>query len=177
MEGLVAGSRGDLNLAAALYEESLALFRDVRNPHGMVMCLNNLGFIFLAQANYERASSTFEEGLYLAQELDHKVIVQHSLLGLGFVATSSDRPARAARLWRAAEGFNEAYSMHLTPLARSLTNYDGYLSAARSALGEAEFEDAWMEGKTMTLRRPSNTPSPTKSQISPRLLASEGMQA
>lgn len=95
------------------------------------------------------ASSTFEEGLYLAQELNHKVIVQYSLLGLGSVATFRDLPARAARLWGATEGFYEAYSMHLTPLAR--TNYDGCLSAARSVLGEAEFEESWMEGKAMTV--------------------------
>ena len=150
-EGLVAGSRGDLDRAAELHEEGLMLFRKVRNPHGMVMCLNNLGFIFLAQADYERASANFKEGLYLAQELDHKVIVQYSLLGMGSVATSMGSPALAARLWGAAESFYEAYNMRLTPLARSRTNYDGYLAAARRALGEAAFEEAWAEGKSVTL--------------------------
>jgi non-specific serine/threonine protein kinase len=41
--------------------------------------------------------------------------------------------------------------MHLTPLARSRTNYDGYLTAVRNALDEAAFEEAWGEGKTMTV--------------------------
>jgi non-specific serine/threonine protein kinase len=45
---------------------------------------------------------------------------------------------------------HEVYGIHLTPLARSRTNYEGYLAAARSRLDEAAFEAAWAEGKAMT---------------------------
>jgi ATP/maltotriose-dependent transcriptional regulator MalT len=114
-----------------------------------VMCLCNLGLIALAQTHYERASTALREGLYLARELDQKVIIQYSLYGLAAVATAQGEPARAARLWGAAEAMSEAYGVHLTPVTRSRTNYEGYLAAARSQLDEDTFRKAWAEGKAM----------------------------
>jgi DNA-binding NarL/FixJ family response regulator len=45
----------------------------------------------------------------------------------------------------------EAYGVHLTPIIRSQTNYEGRLSTARSHLGEEAFAMAWAEGKAMSL--------------------------
>jgi predicted ATPase/DNA-binding SARP family transcriptional activator/DNA-binding CsgD family transcriptional regulator len=155
LEGLVAGSRGDLERAATLHEESLELFREIRDVQGILLCLSHLGFITLLEADYERAGSVLREALRLAWETDYKVIIQGSIYVLAGVATCLEQPARAARLWGAVEGIQETYGVHLTPLARSIIDYEGLLTTARSQLiGEEEaFAAAWAEGKAMSLER------------------------
>jgi len=44
----------------------------------------------------------------------------------------------------------EAFGIKITPLARSTTNYGGYVATARSQLDEASFAEAWSEGHAMT---------------------------
>jgi DNA-binding NarL/FixJ family response regulator len=43
-----------------------------------------------------------------------------------------------------------AFGIEISPLARSGTNYEAHLSAARSRLGEEAWEAAWSEGRAMT---------------------------
>jgi DNA-binding NarL/FixJ family response regulator len=47
----------------------------------------------------------------------------------------------------------EAYSVHITPIALSATDYEGRLSIARSQLDEEAWSGAWAEGKAMRLER------------------------
>jgi len=144
--GLVAGSRREWGPAVALHEESLALYREMRDAQGMGMCLGNLGLIALARAEYAEAAVRLRENLGLARAADDKLAIQYSLLGLAGVATARGQPARAARLWGAAEAVREAAGIEITSLARSGTNYDGYLAEARAQLGEANFAEAWAAG-------------------------------
>ncbi len=63
------------------------------------------------------------------------------------------QPVRAVRLWAAAEAIREVAGIYLTPLARTRTNYDGHLAAARAQLGDSAFAKAWNEGRAMTLEQ------------------------
>lgn len=148
--GLVAVSQRDMERAIALTEESLALFRQIGDLQGVGHCLNNLGLATLNQADYDRASLLMRENLQIAWESDYKLAIQYSFFGLAGVATSRTQPARAARLWGAAEAMGETSGIQLSPLARSHTNYDGYLAAARAGLDEAAFTAAWAEGRAIT---------------------------
>jgi predicted ATPase/DNA-binding SARP family transcriptional activator/DNA-binding CsgD family transcriptional regulator len=154
LEGAIAAIRGDLERAATLHEESLELFREMRDALGTTMCLNHLGFIALIQADYEGAASLLQEALRRGWELDLKPSIQACIHGLACVAACREQPVRAARLWAAVEGMREAYGVHLTPITRSITNYEGLLTTVRSQLGEEEaFVVAWAEGRAMSLER------------------------
>jgi predicted ATPase/DNA-binding CsgD family transcriptional regulator len=152
IEGGVALARGDLEQAVELWEETLALYREVDDVLGIVACHTNLGLVRLAQGDYERSTVLLRESVRLAWELDHKPFFQYSVIGLGGVAASLGWPVRAARLWGAAEGMSEAYGTHLLNAGRSLIDYDGRLAEARSQLEEA-FHAAWAEGKAMSIER------------------------
>jgi DNA-binding NarL/FixJ family response regulator len=90
------------------------------------------------------------ETLHLARRSNDKVPLQYALFGLAAAAAVQKKPARAARLWGASEAVREVAGVHLTALARTGTNYDAHLEAARSQLGEPAFTKAWSEGKAMT---------------------------
>jgi predicted ATPase/DNA-binding SARP family transcriptional activator/DNA-binding CsgD family transcriptional regulator len=153
LEGMIAMSRGDLEHSVTLHEQSLELFREIRNTQGMITCLGHLGLLALIRGDYESAPTLLRESLRLAWELDYKQSIQHCLYTLACVTASQERPVRAARLWGAVEGMEEAYSAHLTPIILSLTNYEGHLSRGRSQLGEEGFAVAWAGGKAMSLEQ------------------------
>lgn len=150
LEGLVALGRGDLEQAVALNEEGLALFREARDPLGVVACLTNIGLVTLAQGNHERSATLLREGLRLAWELDHKLYIQYCIIGLAGVAASQGLPDRAARLWGAAEGMSETYGTRLARAVRTLIDYEGSLAAARSRLDDAAWSAAWEGGLAMS---------------------------
>jgi DNA-binding CsgD family transcriptional regulator len=149
LEGLIAASRGDLEYSATLHEESLELSRQIRDPQGIFTCLAHLGYLGLLKADFEGAVSRLREALRLAWETDYKVGIQTSLHVLASVAASREQPVRAARLWGAVEGIEEAYGAHLTLMARSITNFEGRLAAAHSQLDEETWLEAWAQGKSM----------------------------
>src|SRR3712207_2916967 len=88
LEGLIALSRGDLERSATLHEDSLQVFRQIRDMQGILTCLAHLGNIRLIKADYEGAVSRLREALRLGWEADYKVAIQNSLYALASVAAS-----------------------------------------------------------------------------------------
>jgi non-specific serine/threonine protein kinase len=153
LEGLSAMSRDDLEHSVTLHEQSLELFREIHNTQGIITCLGHLGLLALIRGDYESAPTLLRESLRLAWELDYKQSIQHCLYTLACVTACRQQPVRAARLWGAVEGMEEAYGAHLTPVILSLTNYEGHLSRGHSQLGEEGFAVAWAGGKAMSLEQ------------------------
>jgi predicted ATPase/DNA-binding SARP family transcriptional activator/DNA-binding CsgD family transcriptional regulator len=151
LEGVMAISQGDLKHSVALHEQSLKLFREVQDTPGIITCLAQFGVIALMRGDYERASPPLRESLRLAWESDYKVLIQFCIYLLACVTASQEQPVRAARLWGAVEGMEEAYAVRVTPLTPSVSDYEGRLSIARSQLGEEAWSGAWAEGKAMAL--------------------------
>lgn len=145
--GLVAFSQGDIGRARELHEESLAISRAIGNTRSTTVCLVNLGLMAVGQADYGRAAALLREGLPLACGSDDKLSIQYALFGLAGIAAAKGQPTRAARLWGASEAVREATGIHLAAVARSGTNYDHYLEAVRTRLGEASFARTWAQGK------------------------------
>jgi predicted ATPase/DNA-binding CsgD family transcriptional regulator len=153
LEGLIALGRDDLEHSVTLHEQSLELFREIHNTQGIITCLGHLGLLALIRGDYESAPILLRESLRLAWELDYKQSIQHGLYTLACVTARREQLVRAARLWGAVEGMEEAYGAHLTPVILSLTNYEGHLSRGRSQLGEEGFAVAWAGGKAMSLEQ------------------------
>ena len=136
--------------ALSLFEEGLGQFRDLGNLQGAAFCLGCMGFIALDGEDLARAATIFEEALRTLRTLRDRVGIFHCLLGAASVAGWRGEPDRAARLWGAAEALGETAAVPLIPMIRSRYDYEGYVAAARSQLGQEAFEAAWAEGRTMT---------------------------
>jgi hypothetical protein len=87
------------------------------------------------------------ESLTIRRELGDKGGYPWSLEAFARLAAPKD-PERAARLWGAAEALRESLVWPLPPNERA--EYDRHRSAAREALGDEAFADAWIKGRRMT---------------------------
>ena len=84
--GYLAYSQGDYASARALYEESLAIERELGDKAGIATSLNNLGLVAKAQGDYASARALHEESLAIWRELGNKAGIAMSLNNLGNVA-------------------------------------------------------------------------------------------
>jgi tetratricopeptide (TPR) repeat protein len=84
--------------AAALYEESLVIFRELGNRIGIARSLRNLGLVAHHQGDLASAAALHEEALALRRELGDRYGVAQSLSNLGLVAYAQGNLARAATL-------------------------------------------------------------------------------
>jgi predicted ATPase/DNA-binding SARP family transcriptional activator/DNA-binding CsgD family transcriptional regulator len=66
---LILNAEGDYVRGAALWEECLALAREVGDAYRIGSSLSNLGYIALLQGDYERAAGLSEEALAFAHDL------------------------------------------------------------------------------------------------------------
>jgi non-specific serine/threonine protein kinase len=151
LEGMIALSRGDLENSVALHERSLELFRELRDTAGLINTVGQLGGILLVWGDYEGAVPPLRECLRLSWESDNKLSMQFSFYGLACVVASRQQPVRAARLWGSMEAIEEAYGVHVSPIALAQMDYEGRLSIARSQVDEEVWSEAWAQGKAMAL--------------------------
>ena len=63
------------------------------------------------------------------------------------------RPARAARLWVAAETLREEIGLALVLWDHTVTDYEAILADARGKLGETAWQEAQNDGRDMTLEQ------------------------
>jgi len=96
--GHLARDQGDLDQAAALYEQSLALHRDLGNSRGTALVLNNLGVMAQFQGDNGRAVALLEESLTLFRKMGDEPGIAVSLLTLGSMAQLHGDLAHA-RTW------------------------------------------------------------------------------
>jgi DNA-binding CsgD family transcriptional regulator len=85
----------------------------------------------------------------MSQNMGRKPQVIETLEGMASLAVALGKDARAARLWGAAEAARGVTGIALSPGERAL--HEPYLAAARSRLGEADWEEALAEGWVKSL--------------------------
>jgi predicted ATPase/DNA-binding SARP family transcriptional activator/DNA-binding CsgD family transcriptional regulator len=142
--------QGNYERATALYEEALAAARELGNASVEIIpeALVNLGLAALGQADYQRAVMSFKEALVTSQNSERKSTIINALEGMASVAGALGKVTRAAHLWGAAEASREVTGIALPPGDRAL--HEPHLSAARSRLEEAVWEDLLAEGRAMS---------------------------
>lgn len=96
----VAIRQGDYDRAASLYEESVALFREIGDTLEVPGPLSGLGLATAARGDAVRAIALLEESLTLARALRGSGAIASSLLRLGRVVFRQGSYARATALFR-----------------------------------------------------------------------------
>jgi tetratricopeptide (TPR) repeat protein len=89
---------GDIATARELFEESLALWRQLGDARGIAYALNNLGLVAQEQEEYGTARQRFEESLTLSRELGDQYAVASLLDNLGTIARLQNDCPTARRL-------------------------------------------------------------------------------
>jgi two-component system, cell cycle sensor histidine kinase and response regulator CckA len=128
--GHAAQLRSEYDRAAQLHQQSLAVFHEQLGERstGVMWAYQGLGEAALGQADAATARQWLRSGLQLSRELGARIVTAWCLAGLGSVAALDEAPARAARLWGAAE-------------------------RERAMLGESAFAAAWAAGAALLLEQ------------------------
>ena len=146
--GLTTTARLDFMRAAELQEESLALAREAGDQIGIIVALGMGAFAYLGQGDHRRAMNLFREGFELSRSLGTKHGIALHLHAAAALASTQGQPVRSARLWGAGESLMQDIGTGLGPVERY--HYGPYVDAARAMLGEAAWEEAFAQGRTMS---------------------------
>jgi non-specific serine/threonine protein kinase len=118
--GFLARYQGDYTAAAAIIDESLALWRAVGSNQGIADALSNLGYVALHQGDYAAARSMYEESLNLYRALENEQGRADCLSHLGTAAfyqgdsvAAQDYHEESLAIWRAlGDGEGVAYALY-----------------------------------------------------------------
>jgi predicted ATPase/DNA-binding CsgD family transcriptional regulator len=91
--------QSDYEQTEVLCKESLALYRELGDHHGIAFSLYRLGNVAWVRGNTAEARSLTEEALAIFKEVDHREYVAYSLFSLALVASSQGEYARACTLY------------------------------------------------------------------------------
>jgi non-specific serine/threonine protein kinase len=177
--GILGLQFGDLAGAEAALEESLTLFRELKDVWFVAQVLNSLGDLARARGNSARAAAYYSECLEIgrtgegaagipsflhnpsrARQLFAESVaifqeqvdargILECLAGLAGVMTAEGHPERAARLFGAVEALLAATST--TIYSSNQADYDHQVGVTRSALDPSSFATQWDDGKQLTL--------------------------
>jgi predicted ATPase len=148
--GNLARRQGDFATARKYYEEGLALWKKTGDQPGVSWGLRNLGQLAQAQGDYARAATLLAESVKILHEIGHKNITC-GLVGLAEAVVDLGQPARAARLFGAAEALRDISGATIFPVDQP--NYDRAVAIVRAQLGDTSFAAAWAEGRAMELEQ------------------------
>jgi tetratricopeptide (TPR) repeat protein len=142
-------SQGDLGQAAQLTEESVVLLRELGARGVVALDLCNLGWMALLQEDLGRAADLYGESLSLSWDTRLNQIIQGALEGFACLAGAEGQAERAGRLWGAAQALHETKGIPRD--TDFLAEADARISAVRSGMREQAWEEAWRQGRAMTL--------------------------
>ena len=145
---LAMAIQGDLMRARALYEEALALARELRLTRGVAGALAGLGGVALDRGEPDEAEARLRESLLLSRQQWDVRGLRGCLEGLASVAGLRRYPTRAARLYGASEALGAAHGLAVDPDV--LVGWERHRAAASCARAAAAWTAAWTEGHTMS---------------------------
>jgi tetratricopeptide (TPR) repeat protein len=154
MLGDLARSLGDDAAARPLYEEALAICRQLENKYALANIVINLGAAECGEGNYTTSYSHFREGLTTAWELGgkiagDKIAISYALDGLAALAVVRGETELAAKLAGASEHLRESINYNIEPAERRFR--DAHLISLRSVLSEDDFSQAYEQGRKLGL--------------------------
>lgn len=140
--------RGDLERARTLLEEALSEARTTGFTWGVASTLTLLGHLAREQQDYPLARTRYRESLGLYRTLSNPTYIAWCLEGMAALDCAEHHYTRAAQICAAAVALRLREQTPLPPAEQS--PFDRTVMAARAALDEATFNNAWATGSAMT---------------------------
>jgi ATP/maltotriose-dependent transcriptional regulator MalT len=96
--GWVAWEREDYRRATQLFEEGLALSREMSDIWWLANSLSNLALVSHSRGDYERATELYEQSMDFSRKQSDKLSLAFCLINLGMVVSSHGDLGRARKL-------------------------------------------------------------------------------
>jgi non-specific serine/threonine protein kinase len=149
IRGRAAHGQGDLVGATAIFEDALAVFREFGDPLNAMLTLNHLGVVACDRGDRVGAATRFAASSPLWRQVGAQWTLADWLAGVATLAQTCEMPARAARLFGAAEALRVEHGhAYMLPERAS---FERAIGAARASLGEAAFAGGLTVGGALPL--------------------------
>jgi tetratricopeptide (TPR) repeat protein len=149
--GAVALQEGDAETAKSLLEQTLVMVRPLGDQRMVAVTAHNLGMVALRTEDYDHAVEPLREALRLFYAQGNKQDSSFCLDALARVAGAKGDVTRSARLFGAAAAMRGEINAKLPPFR--VEWQEQAMAESRAAHNQAEWEQAWQEGRTMSLDR------------------------
>jgi non-specific serine/threonine protein kinase len=141
--------QGQRAAARDLYEQALDLARELGTPFEMGHALSEIASAEFNEGSHDLALKHFAEGMTVLHGLGNRQGVIEALEGLAGVAAVTAATRRAARLWGAAGALRQEIGNARS--VREKIAYEDQMKAVRAILAAEAFDQAWDEGRAMSL--------------------------
>jgi predicted ATPase/Tfp pilus assembly protein PilF len=149
-KSLIVLLRGDHEQANAMLQEILVTAEETGNTMSQFWAKLRLGYVALRSGNLTEAHQFLKEAAYKFEADGHSVGVMSALEGMAGVYWAVGKPAYAARL----VGWSDAFRLKSSDPRPNIeqADVDKIIAACLASLGEAEFSDAYDQGKGMSMQ-------------------------
>ena len=147
--GYIALSRGELDEAAAFFDESLKLESASGTDEGMALALLNVGLASLALNRHDEARAAYVRGLRLAAGLGYRNWVAYAQEGLAAVSAARGRTDHALRLLALAAAVRGEIGTQRDPVEQEI--HTKTLAAIQDSFSQEAIDAAFEEARQSTL--------------------------
>jgi predicted ATPase/serine/threonine protein kinase len=147
--GRVARYQTNYKEAIKWHTESLTYLQKINNKNTVAWIVLGLGELARLENDYVAAHSYLLEALSGAKEIDEREIIIWVLEEFAALGAAQGQAKRSAALFGAAETLRAMIQVVLFPVERA--EVDKNIAATRAQMSEDEFNQAWTEGKAMTM--------------------------
>jgi tetratricopeptide (TPR) repeat protein len=147
--GDVALKHSDHDWARSLYEETVAVLREMGDLNFLAYSVRRLAQLSWYQGQYDEAISQLQESLILNQKVADPRGIVACLAGFAVIAVAQEQYQRAAQLMGAIE--TQLTSLGIRLLYMDKMEYDRNLPIVREKLNKKILDKFWVEGRGMSL--------------------------
>ena len=154
IRGQIRLAQGDIDAAARLFTDGLAVARRAQDWNPLLVLLYDLALATQAQGDLAGAAAHLQEGLELAVQAGDETSAAYYLEVLAGIAGQQDNPQRAVRLFAAARSILDARGSGWLPaFVPRVPPDDAVLAALRSRIGDPAFDQAQAWGRSAGTKR------------------------
>jgi tetratricopeptide (TPR) repeat protein len=146
-----AVKHGDMDKAEKYMESILEIMLERRDNYMLATMQSMFAHALRQKGDLDKATFYYRRTIRQWQERGHRAAVAHQLECFGLIAMARERPARAVKLFGAAEALREVSHSVRTPDEQK--EFKDARTSLQLGMDEDEFNRVWEEGRSITTER------------------------
>jgi len=146
-----AVKHGDMDKAEKYMESILEIMLERRDNYMLATMQSMFAHALRQKGDFDKSTFYYRRTIRQWQERGHRAAVAHQLECFGLIAMAREQPARAVKLFGAAEALREISNSVRTPDEQK--EFENAKSSLQSGMDEDEFNKVWEKGRSITMEQ------------------------